>query len=132
MSFQVVGLFRPIYRQARNSDMRIVAHKSAALAAQNFMIPAIDDYYRDKPAVQRDEAMRSCGMAAQTLMLSAKTMGYDSCAMDGFDFEAVAQLINLPDDHVISLFVAIGKATEPASPRAGQLPLAELVIHNTF
>ncbi len=36
--FQLVGLFRPIYRQVRNSDMRIVAHKSAALAAQNFMI----------------------------------------------------------------------------------------------
>jgi len=36
--FQVVGLFRPIYRQTRLSDMRIVAHKSAALAAQNFMI----------------------------------------------------------------------------------------------
>ncbi len=35
--FQVVGLFRPIYRQTRNSDMRIVAHKSAGLAAQNFM-----------------------------------------------------------------------------------------------
>ena len=36
--FQVVGLFRPIYRQARLSDMRIVAHKSAGLAAENFMI----------------------------------------------------------------------------------------------
>ena len=36
--FQIVGLFRPIYRQTRLSDMRIVAHKSAALAAQNFMI----------------------------------------------------------------------------------------------
>lgn len=36
--FQIVGLFRPIYRQVRKSDMRIVAHKSAALAAQNFMI----------------------------------------------------------------------------------------------
>lgn len=38
LSFWVVGLFRPIYRQARNSDLRIVAHKSAGLAAQNFMI----------------------------------------------------------------------------------------------
>ncbi len=36
--FQIVGLFRPVYRQTRQSDMRIVAHKSAALAAQNFMI----------------------------------------------------------------------------------------------
>lgn len=37
-AFKVIGLFRPIYRQARQSDMRIVAHKSAGLAAQNFMI----------------------------------------------------------------------------------------------
>lgn len=35
--FQIVGLFRPIYRQVRNSDMRIVTHKSSGLAAQNFM-----------------------------------------------------------------------------------------------
>lgn len=38
IAFQVIGLFRPIYRQARQSDMRVVAHKSAGLAAQNFMI----------------------------------------------------------------------------------------------
>lgn len=37
IAFQIVGLFRPIYRQTRASDMRIVAHKSAGLAAQNFM-----------------------------------------------------------------------------------------------
>lgn len=36
--FQVVGLFRPVYRQTRSSDMRIVAHKSAGLAAENFML----------------------------------------------------------------------------------------------
>ena len=38
LALHVVGLFKPIYRQARLSDMRIVAHKSTALAAQNFMI----------------------------------------------------------------------------------------------
>jgi nitroreductase len=37
VTFQIVGLFKPIYRQVRQSDMRIVAHKSAGLAAQNFM-----------------------------------------------------------------------------------------------
>ncbi len=36
--FWCVGLFRPIYRQVRSNDLRIVAHKSAGLAAQNFMI----------------------------------------------------------------------------------------------
>jgi nitroreductase len=38
LAFQIIGLFKPIYREARQSDMRIVAHKSAGLAAQNFMI----------------------------------------------------------------------------------------------
>ena len=33
-----LGFFRVIYRQLRNSDTRVVAHKSAALASQNFMI----------------------------------------------------------------------------------------------
>ncbi|NHF60124.1 nitroreductase family protein [Flavobacteriaceae bacterium TP-CH-4] len=36
--FHFIGLFRPIYKQVRLSDMRIVAHKSAGLAAQNFML----------------------------------------------------------------------------------------------
>ncbi|QBA64079.1 nitroreductase family protein [Muriicola soli] len=36
--FCLIGLFRPVYRQVRRSDLRIVAHKSAGLAAQNFMI----------------------------------------------------------------------------------------------
>ena len=34
----VIGLFRVMYRQLRASDTRIIAHKSAALASQNFMI----------------------------------------------------------------------------------------------
>ena len=36
--FQTIGLFRPTMRQVTRTDTRIVAHKSAALAAQNFMI----------------------------------------------------------------------------------------------
>ena len=34
----IVGIFKVMYRQLRSSDTRIVAHKSAALASQNFMI----------------------------------------------------------------------------------------------
>ena len=33
-----IGLFKPIYREVRSSDMRIVAHKTCGLAAQNFML----------------------------------------------------------------------------------------------
>ncbi len=106
--------------------------RNAPQETQNFLLPAIENYYQGLEQVQRDEGMRSCGMAAQTLMLSAKAMGYDSCPMDGFDFEAVGKLINLPDDHVIAMFVAIGKALSPAHPRGGQLDVSEVVIQNKF
>jgi nitroreductase len=99
---------------------------------KNFMIPATGDYYRGKDQVQRDEAMRSCGIVAQTLMLSAKAMGYDSCPMDGFDFDAAAKLIELPDDHIISMLIAIGKGTKEPWPRPGQLPVHEVSLQNRF
>jgi nitroreductase len=106
--------------------------QNAPKAVQDFLVPAIGQYYDGRDHVQRDEAMRSCGIAAQTLMLAAKAMGYDSCPMDGFDFDAVGKLIRLPPDHVIAMFVAIGKGTKPAWPRGGQLPLGEVVVENRF
>jgi nitroreductase len=106
--------------------------RNASQETQDFLLPAIDNYYRGLEQIQRDEAMRSCGMAAQTLMLTAKAMGYDSCPMDGFDFAAVGKLINVPEDHVIAMFVAIGKALSPAHPRGGQLALSEVLIYDKF
>lgn len=99
---------------------------------QDFVLPAIDQYYRGRESVQRDEAMRSCGIAAQTLMLAARALGYDSCPLDGFDYDAVGQLIHLPADHVVAMFVAVGKPAKEAWPRPGQLPLSEVVVENTF
>ncbi len=106
--------------------------KDAPGEVQDFIVPAIDGYYRGKDDVQRDEAMRSCGIAAQTLMLAAKSMGYDSCPMDGFDYGEVGKLINLPDDHIIAMFVVIGKAVKEPWPRGGQLPMEDVVLEDSF
>ena len=105
---------------------------NAPQAVQDFLVPAIGQYYRGNPQVQRDEAMRSCGVAATTIMLAAKEMGYDTCPMDGFDFDAVAKLLKLPADHIPVMFVVVGKALEQARPRGGQLALDEVLIYNTF
>lgn len=99
---------------------------------REFMVGAIDQYYRGREQVQRDEAMRSGGIIAQTMMLAAKGMDYDTCPIDGFDFDAVAKLINLPEDHLIVMMVVVGKAAEPARPRGGQLPIEQVLIQNSF
>ena len=96
------------------------------------ILEAIRMYYEDNPQRQRDEALRSCGIAAQTLMLAATAMGYESCPMDLSDFDAVAELIGLPEDHLIALFVAIGRGTEAPWPRGGKLPYDEVILADRF
>ena len=45
----VIGIFKPIFREVRNSDMRIVAHKTCALAAENFMLSMAAEGYDTCP-----------------------------------------------------------------------------------
>lgn len=75
--FVIVGFFKPIYREIRNSDMRIVAHKS-------------------------------CGLAAQTFMLSMAAVGYDTCPMEGSDTWRVKKLLGLPFGAEINMIVSCG------------------------
>lgn len=106
--------------------------REAPQPVREALVPAIGGYYAGREQVQRDEAMRSCGMAAMSLMLAAREMGYDSCPMDGFDFDAVGRLIGLPPDHTIAMFVAIGKGVKEPWPRSGQLPMGEVVLTDRF
>lgn len=106
--------------------------KNASKDVQDFMIPAIEKFYTGNDQLQRDEALRSIGIVAQTLMLAAKSAGYDSGPMIGFDPQKVSELINLPKDHMIGMMLVIGKAKTPASPRGGQLSLDEVVINDRF
>ncbi|GFD82319.1 nitroreductase family protein [Tenacibaculum sp. SSH1-16] len=73
----IVGLFRPIYREVRNSDMRVVAHKT-------------------------------CGLAAQTFILSMAAEGYDTCPMEGSDTWRIKRLLNLPFSAEINMIVSCG------------------------
>lgn len=99
---------------------------------QAYLSNAILEFYRGREWLARDEAMRSVGLVAQTLMLSAKDMGYDSCPMIGCDIDAVAELVNLPDDHAIGMLLAIGKGITPARDKGGYLPLDEILLENSF
>ena len=46
---KAIGLFRPIVREVSESDMRVVVHKSCALAAQTFMIAMANEGYDTCP-----------------------------------------------------------------------------------
>ena len=106
--------------------------QNAPQEVSDLLVGWMGPFHEGREWLQRDEAQRSIGMAMQTLMLAAKAMGYESCPMIGFDIDAVADLIQLPDDHVMGPMVAIGKGTKDAWPKPGQLTLDELVRDNGF
>ena len=106
--------------------------KNHPLEKQEHVRDAMHKKYSDSPQNRRDEAMRSCGFAAQTIMLAAKQMGLDSCPMVGFEYDEMAKVINLPDDHIIVMMIVVGKAASPAAERGGQLTFDDVVFENKF
>ena len=106
--------------------------KNSTSEKQEHVKNALRVKYAESPQNRRDEAIRSCGFAGQTIMLAARQMGLDSCPMVGFEYNELAKIINLPNDHLIVLMIVVGKAAEPANPRGGQLATNEVVFKNKF
>ena len=106
--------------------------KNHPVEKQEMVAAALKRKYDGDLQNQRDEAVRSCGMAAQTIMLAAKQMGLDSCPMVGFEYDELAELIKLPENHLIVMMVVVGKRAEDAGVRGGQLPLDEVAFENSF
>ena len=106
--------------------------KNHPVEKQELVKSSLEKKYSESLQNRRDEAIRSCGFAGQTIMLAARQMGLDSCPMVGFDYDEMAKIINLPDDHLIVLMIVVGKSSEPAKERGGQLSLDEVVFENKF
>ncbi len=106
--------------------------RNAPQEVADILVGWMGPFHEGNEQLQRDEAMRSIGIAAQTIMLAARSMGYESCPMIGFDFDAVAKLVNLPEDHCIGPMVAVGKGTQDPWPKPGQLAYDDVVIQNGF
>jgi nitroreductase len=106
--------------------------RNAPQEVSDLLVGWMGPFHEGREWLQRDEAQRSIGIAMQTLMLAAQELGYQSCPMIGFDIEKVAELVKLPEDHVMGPMVAIGKGIKDAWPKPGQLALDDVVIENAF
>ncbi len=106
--------------------------RNAPAEVAEILVNWMGPFHEGRPELQRDEAQRSIGMAMQTIMLAARGMGYDSCPMIGFDQEAVAKLIRLPEGHCMGPMIAVGKRTKDPWPKPGQLSIGEVMINDRF
>lgn len=71
------------------------------------------------------------GLISMQLMLIAKTKGYDTVPMAGYNAEQFAEAFEVPETLKPILLIAIGKAAKPAhaTPR---LPIDEVTYWNSF
>jgi nitroreductase len=56
---------------------------------------------------------KSCGLAAQTFMLSIAAEGFHSCPLEGFDEKRLKRYLKLPRRAEINMVIAVGLGTEP-------------------
>lgn len=79
--------------------------------------------------VARDEALRSVGMAAMTLMLRAYDMGFQTGPMIGFEADKVAQRFNIQPPRFPAMLIVLGKqdTSRKNHPRPYRRPVADVV-----
>jgi nitroreductase len=82
----------------------------------------------------RDEALRSCSLAAMTMMLAAEARGLDSCPLSGFDPEQVKREFGIDERYVPVLLLAVGHAAETETRRKPRLAVEEVLAfdHSRF
>jgi nitroreductase len=99
---------------------------------QDTIVPMIKNFYEGREWIQRDEALRSVGIIAESFMLNATAMGLDTCPMIGFDQDTVGEIINLPKDHLIGMMISLGKRSEEPAPDGVRIGTDKALILNKF
>ncbi|HFI0632834.1 TPA: nitroreductase family protein [Streptococcus suis] len=94
---------------------RAVTEGKMPQEVRDYQVPAIKNMYNAlSPATMREVVKMDASLAAMQLMLVARSHGYDTNPMSGFDPEEMAATFDLdPERYIPVLMVSIGKAKEP-------------------
>ncbi|HEM3694766.1 TPA: nitroreductase family protein [Streptococcus suis] len=113
----VVLIFADIQPQEHTEAIydRAVTEGKMPQEVRDYQVPAIMNMYDAlSPATMREVVKMDASLAAMQLMLVARSHGYDTNPMSGFDPEEMAATFDLdPERYIPVLMVSIGKAKEP-------------------
>jgi nitroreductase len=118
---------------------KLTAHEDAVRVwtgaperVQASMVRQVASLYPPDATLQRDEAVRSGGLAAMALMLTAVEHGLGTCPLIGFEDAKVRVLLGVPDDHLCVLMLCVGRPAAPPFPRIGRFALSDVVRLEQF
>jgi putative NAD(P)H nitroreductase len=95
------------------------------------MVQDTVSFYESRGEVfQRDEAIRNASLSAMLFMMAAKSKGWDTCPMIGFDPEQLKQVLNISDQYEPVMMITLGKEkVQSRKPRGYRKPVAEFVTY---
>ncbi|MCK8654701.1 MULTISPECIES: nitroreductase family protein [Pseudomonas] len=85
------------------------------------------DLYLEYPQRQRDEAVRTATFGASAIIYAARSLGFGSTPMIGFDAEGVAREFRLAENEVPVMLLSIGTERPGNWPQKLRRPLAEVL-----
>src|SRR3569623_612784 len=84
--------------------------------------------YDDNAQLQRDEAIRTATFGAAAIIYAARSLGWGSTPMIGFDFDAVSREFGLADNEVPVMLLSVGPERQGNWPQKPRLPVLD-VLH---
>ncbi|UPV75448.1 nitroreductase family protein [Halorussus limi] len=80
----------------------------------------------------RDYGIRNASLAAQNLLLSAHARGLTATPMSGFDFEGMAEFLDLPEDKIPVMLIAVGPSGGEEPERLPRRDVEEILHRETY
>lgn len=117
------------YKETENIYQGLVS--LGIMSKQEFdqtVLDIVSMYEKGGDVFQRDEAIRNASLSAMMFMLAAKSKGWDTCPMIGFDPEQLRKLLQISDQYEPVLMITIGKEKLASrKPRGYRKPITEFV-----
>jgi nitroreductase len=85
------------------------------------------DLYMAYPQRRRDEAVRTATFGAGAIMYAARSLGFGTCPMIGFDAEAVHREFGLVEDEFPVMLLAVGPEGTGNWPQKPPRPVADVL-----
>lgn len=98
---------------------------------KNALVGQIQGAYKSSQQLGRDEAIRNASLAAMQIMLAAKSKGYDTCPMGGYNPAKLVEEFRIPSRYLPIMLISIGKGIKPAHA-SHRFKVDELTVFNGF
>jgi nitroreductase len=83
--------------------------------------------YDDQPQQQRDEAVRTATFGTAAIIYTARSLGWGSTPMIGFDADAVHRTFGLAEDEIPVMLLSVGPERAGNWPQKPRMPVADVL-----